>query len=141
MTWSTFLRWLLGASSVLAMLLYAFILLLDPYEVVPFAPSLARAPVSTNQRFSYPALARDASFDSAVIGTSTMRLLDPEYLDALTGARFVNLAMNSATAHFRIIPGREARAEHRHHRQRWHVVRARARRSPYLSRISRLDVR
>jgi hypothetical protein len=34
-----------------------------------------------------------------VIGSSTMRLLNPERLDPLLGARFANLAMNSATAY------------------------------------------
>lgn len=75
------------------------ILLVDPYGNIPFSLPLDRAPVSTNQRFAYPTLARAARFDSAVIGSSTVRLLDPSRLDAASDARFVNLAMNSATAY------------------------------------------
>lgn len=97
MAWSRYIRWLLWTTAVLGALIYGFILVLDPYMDVPFAPPLPRAPVSTNQRFAYPALARLPAYDSAVIGTSTMRLLDPEQLDARLGGRFVNLAMNSAT--------------------------------------------
>ncbi|MCC7412905.1 MAG: hypothetical protein IT495_14925 [Gammaproteobacteria bacterium] len=77
---------------------YVFILVLDPYQNVPFSPPLGRAPVDTNQRFAYPPLARRQAFDSAVLGTSTSRLLDPGHLDPMFHARFVNLAMNGATA-------------------------------------------
>jgi hypothetical protein len=83
----------------LALAIYALILLVDPYGNIPFSLPLERAPVSTNQRFAYPTLARAARFDSAVIGSSTVRLLDPSRLDVVSGARFVNLAMNSATAY------------------------------------------
>ncbi|MCC6707359.1 MAG: hypothetical protein IT492_07330 [Gammaproteobacteria bacterium] len=97
MAWSRYIRVLLLGSALLGAVVYAFILVLDPYMDVPVSPSLPRAPVSTNQRFAYPALARLPAFDSAVVGTSTMRLLDPQELDAQLGGRFVNLAMNSAT--------------------------------------------
>jgi hypothetical protein len=60
---------------------------------------LDRAPVTSNQRFAYPALARSPKFDSAIFGTSTSRLLRPADLDPAFGARFVNLAMNDATAY------------------------------------------
>ncbi|MGE0858708.1 MAG: hypothetical protein AB7I01_05095 [Gammaproteobacteria bacterium] len=99
MRFDTWLRVVLAGGGVLGALIYAFILVIDPYQVVPFAPALPRAPISTNQRFSYPAIARSSAFDSAVIGTSTMRLIDPARLDAGSGARFANLAMNSATAY------------------------------------------
>ena len=73
MRFDTWLRVVLAGGGVLGVLIYAFILVIDPYQVVPFAPALPRAPISTNQRFSYPAIARSAAFDSAVIGTSTTR--------------------------------------------------------------------
>lgn len=43
-------------------------------------------------------LARSARFDSAILGTSTSRMLRPAVLDPLFGARFANLSMNDATA-------------------------------------------
>ena len=97
MPWRAYIRVLLATVVIVGLAVYGFILLLDPYMVVPFSPALARAPVSTNQRFAYPALARLPQYDSAVVGTSTMRLLDPAQLDAKLGTRVVNLAMNSAT--------------------------------------------
>lgn len=99
MRWPHFVRFLMLSTGATALLVYGFILVLDPYQNVPFSPPLARAPVSTNQRFAYPALARNPNFDSAIIGTSTSRLLDPERLNKLLNAQFVNLAMNSATAY------------------------------------------
>lgn len=99
MSWPRFTRFLLASALAIGGSVYAFILVMDPYMNVPFSPGLARAPVSTNQRFAYPALARDPAFDSVIIGTSTVRLLDPARLGRLLDARFVNLAMNSATAY------------------------------------------
>ena len=99
LSWRRFLVTILAAFAVLALGCYAFILVMDPYQNVPFSPALPRAPVSQNQRYAYPALAREARFDSAIVGTSMVRLLNPGRLDALLDARFVNLAMNSATAY------------------------------------------
>jgi hypothetical protein len=99
MDWARVIRRLLSWAVGFAAALYAFILVLDPYRNVPFSPDLPRAPVATNQRFAYPSIARDPRFDALVFGTSTSRLLDPARLGELTGARFANLAMNSATAY------------------------------------------
>ncbi len=78
--------------------LYGFVVIVDPWGMLPLSPPLARAPISTNARFSFPALAVDPAFDSIIVGTSTSRMLRPALLDPLLGARFANLAMNSATA-------------------------------------------
>jgi hypothetical protein len=99
MTWRRFLLTLLTSFALFAAICYGFILVLDPYQNVPFSPALPRAPVAQNQRYAYPALARDRDFDSAIVGTSMIRLLKPARLDARLDARFVNLAMNSATAY------------------------------------------
>jgi hypothetical protein len=56
-------------------------------------------PVTSNQRFPYPALARSQRFDSAIFGTSTSRLLRPVALDPAFDAHFANLAMNDATVY------------------------------------------
>lgn len=79
-------------------LLYAFVVLVDPWDTLPLSPPWNRVPISSNARYSFPALARNPTFDAAVLGTSTARLLQPSQLDPSFGARFVNLAMNSATA-------------------------------------------
>ena len=78
--------------------LFLFVAIIDPWAVLPLSPPLPRIPVSSNARFTMPALARSPRFDSAVIGSSSSRLLRPEELDRLFGGRFANLAMNAATA-------------------------------------------
>ena len=81
----------------LGVAIYLFIVTVDPWDMLPLSPPLARVPISTNARFSMPSLASSSDFDSAIIGTSTSRLLRPDRLDQALGARFVNLSMNSAT--------------------------------------------
>lgn len=96
--WRGFLRALLLAAGGVLAVLYGFVALVDPWGVLPLSPPLPRVPISTNARFSFPALARSQRFDSAILGTSTARLLQPAMLDPPFHARFVNLAMNAATA-------------------------------------------
>ncbi|MEA3274193.1 MAG: hypothetical protein U9Q81_02635 [Pseudomonadota bacterium] len=97
MRWASYVKTLLLTTVLSALIVSAWILLLDPYDNVWFSPPLERAPVAKNQRFSYPALARKPRFDSLIVGTSSVRLLRPGQLDPLLGAEFVNLAMNAAT--------------------------------------------
>lgn len=97
--WRRFVRLFAATLAGLCLFVYGFVLIVDPYDTLPFSPEFEREPISTNARFSFPALAASPRFDSAIIGTSTSRLLRPQALDALFGARFVNLAMNSATAY------------------------------------------
>ena len=96
--WARFLRLLLLFAAVPAAITYAFIALVDPWGMLPLSLPLQRETVTTNQRFSYPMLARDPRFDSVVVGTSTSRLLRPAQLNEAFGARFANLSMNSGTA-------------------------------------------
>jgi hypothetical protein len=79
-------------------LLYGFIVLMDPYGINPYALPIRRAIVSISQRYMYPQLIRSHQFDSFVVGTSTSRLLDPRILNQMFHARFVNLGMDSMTA-------------------------------------------
>ena len=76
----------------------AFVVLMDPYDVVPFSLPIERRLVSISQRHMYPQVARSGRFDSVIVGTSTSRLLDPEVFNAALGVRLANLAMDSATA-------------------------------------------
>lgn len=80
-------------------MLYLFVVIVDPWDALPLSPGLPRVPISTNARFSFPALARSPKFDSVVLGNSSARLLQPAELNPGFGARFANLAMNSATAY------------------------------------------
>jgi hypothetical protein len=97
--WRRFFCWAAGTTATAVVVLYAFVVLVDPWGSLPLTLPLDRTPVTSNQRFAYPVLARSAEFDSAVFGTSTARLLRPAVLNPEFGARFANLAMNDATAY------------------------------------------
>ncbi|MBY4639072.1 hypothetical protein K6L44_03445 [Gluconacetobacter entanii] len=97
-TWRRFARVLLGTAVVVGGVLYGFIVTVDPWDVLPFSPRLPRIPISTNTRYSMPALTRGAAFDSVMLGTSTSRLMQPAVLDRALDARFLQLGMNSASA-------------------------------------------
>lgn len=98
MDWSRFLRLFLG--SLLASLLgcAALIALMNPYGNLP--PLLFREHVITDgqQRFQFPGVVRTRAFDSAIFGTSSIRLLDPADLEPELGGTFANFAMNDARA-------------------------------------------
>ena len=97
--WRRFFRTLIAACLLATAIVYGFIVTVDPFDTLPLSPRFTRWPVDGNARYAFPALARSARYDSAVFGTSTSRLLRPVTLDRLFGARFANLAMNSATAY------------------------------------------
>jgi hypothetical protein len=86
----TFVGGILGAA--------LFILLLDPYDMVPFSLPIERPLVSGSQRFAYPQVMRSKRFDSIIVGSSTARLIDPEQLNGPFAARFANMAMNASSA-------------------------------------------
>lgn len=85
------------AALTLAAVLLGFIVVLDPYGARVQAGEQARPLMDLNQRFMYPQIVKSGAFDSAVIGTSTLRLLDPAILSTGLSARFANLGMNAAT--------------------------------------------
>jgi hypothetical protein len=95
--WWRFAGLLVGAACLMGLTVLAFVALLDPYGLRA-TPGRAPGPImDLNQRFMYPQVVRGGAYDSAVFGTSTARLLDPQALDRAFGGRFANLAMNAAT--------------------------------------------
>lgn len=96
--WHRFLAAFLITFGGLGLLLCALLFWANPYRNIPFAPS-DRPLMDVNQRYLYPAVARDFSYDSAVFGTSSIRLLQPARLEEELGGSFAQLAMNAATAY------------------------------------------
>src|SRR4051794_23773131 len=97
--WRRFARLLLTTAAVALSVVYGFVIIVDPWDTLPLSPPLPRVPISTNARYSFPALARSPNFDSVVLGNSSSRLLEPRLLNPGFNARFANLAMNAATAY------------------------------------------
>ncbi|KPF71884.1 hypothetical protein IP69_04680 [Bosea sp. AAP35] len=90
-------RWFALAALACLLTLWGFAAALDPFGLRVGPGQSPRPIMDINQRFMYPQLVRSGGFDSAVFGTSTMRLLDPATLSDRLGGRFANLAMNAAT--------------------------------------------
>ena len=95
--WKGFVRILIIAFVGLFAAGYLFILIVDPYGMLPISFDFDRGPITAEQRYFYPGLAKKSQFDSAIIGNSTVRLLNPDDLNPLLESRFVNLAMNAAS--------------------------------------------
>lgn len=97
-TWKRFVEVFLAAFGISAVSVYLFILLVDPYGIIPFSLPFERRIVSISQAFVYPQIVLSKKFDSLIVGTSTSRLLDPDYLSRRFNVRLANLAMNSMRA-------------------------------------------
>jgi len=95
--WGAFLRRFATTALALALAALAFDVLLDPYGANPLRLRFERPLMDINQRFMYPQVLRSGVFDSAVFGTSTVRLLKPSDLESDFGGRFGNFGMNAAT--------------------------------------------
>jgi hypothetical protein len=79
------------------LLVLAFNVLVDPYGANPLRIRFERPLMDINQRFMYPQVLRSGEFDSAVFGTSAVRLLKPSDLEASFGGHFANFGINAAT--------------------------------------------
>ncbi len=97
--WRRFCGQFLAAVAGALAVIYAFVAIVDPFDILPLSPSLNRPPVATNARYAFPSLARSQKFDAALFGTSTSRLLRPTVLNEVFDAKFANLAMNDSTAY------------------------------------------
>jgi hypothetical protein len=95
--WRRYCALALLYAGVPAIALYALILIVDPYDSVPFSPAWERYPVRGDHRHWNARLVRKPGFDSAVIGTSSAMLLKPSELEQAFGGAFVNLSMPAAT--------------------------------------------
>jgi hypothetical protein len=96
-SWQASNRMFFGTFTGILATIYLFVLLVDPYGVVPFSPSFER-PIMSAQRQMYPQILRTGRYDSIVVGTSTIRLLDPVALNRALGGHFANLALPNETA-------------------------------------------
>ncbi len=88
-------RWLIAFalfSTVGLALLYAFIVLVDPYTTGRFALTQRLDRVSKNQFFAKASIIRDPQFDAAILGASTAGSLDPAPIGAASGLKVVQLA-------------------------------------------------
>lgn len=93
MNWKRYCLLLLTATSLATLALYAATLAVDPYDTGRFALIHRPGVPLYGQRMADASRGRAPQFDSAVIGNSTIQLLDPSRLDADLGGNFVSLAI------------------------------------------------
>jgi hypothetical protein len=91
--WVRLIQQYLAWTMLLALIVGGVIVSLDPYDTGRFAAFGNHGVPQFGQRLSFASLARNPEFDSAVIGNSTMQLLDPARLSTAGGARVVSLAI------------------------------------------------
>ncbi len=95
--WKRFFRTLIITVSSLFAAGYLFILVVDPYGMLPLQFDFDRSPAGGDRRYWLPNMAKNSRFDSAIIGSSTIRLLNPDDLNLFLNGRFVNLGIEGAS--------------------------------------------
>jgi hypothetical protein len=95
--WGRCLAACLGALGIGGLLLLAFMIAVDPYDAGKFGLLGIDGVDDRDTHTATASRARDASFDSAVIGNSTAQLLDPTELSHATGLRFVQLYLTGGS--------------------------------------------
>lgn len=95
--WRRFSLLLIGcfAGALAACLLV--ILLVDPLGVSPIRLPMADVLTEWNRRFMVPRVVRSGTFDSYIVGTSTLHHVAPAVLEASLGGRFANTGTHGAT--------------------------------------------
>lgn len=91
--WNKFLKLLMSITIGALALLYLWVYLVDPYDIFMFSADASRSPVSSKRRHFNPGIARNPSFDSFIMGTSTVMLLKPQHLNQLLNAKIANLSL------------------------------------------------
>jgi hypothetical protein len=91
LVWRRFALTFLGVFGGGVGLVYAALLVIDPYDTGRFSTFMKPGVVDEGQRTSNASHGRDPRFSAAVIGNSRGQMLDPAKLSGLTGMDFVQL--------------------------------------------------
>lgn len=110
--WRRFTCALLMVVAIAPAVLYLFIIVIDPFDNLPFSPDFTRVQVTGTERHFKPSLARRPEYDSVIIGSSSSMLLHTGRLNELFGANFTTLSMPAASPYEQI---RLLTLFHRHH--------------------------
>jgi hypothetical protein len=91
--WRSVLLRYAASTLVIGALLGAILVGLDPYDTGRFALLPAHGVADFGQRLAFASVARRADVETAIVGDSTIQLIDPARLSQLTGHRAVSLAV------------------------------------------------
>jgi hypothetical protein len=90
---AAFLRAFAGTAACLCLVVAAVLLVLDPYDTGRLTPLSRPGVPETAPRMASASRVRDTRFNAAIIGNSTIQLVNPERLKSLTGLDFVQLSV------------------------------------------------
>lgn len=97
--WGRCLAVCIGTLGAGLLLVFALMLLVDPYDSGRFGLLGIDGVDDRNTMTATASRARDVNFDSAIIGNSTAQMLEPAELSKATGLRFVQLYVTGANPH------------------------------------------
>ena len=95
--WGSSLVACLGTLGIGALLLFAVMIAVDPYDTGKFGWLGIDGVDDRDTHFATASRVRDPQFDSAVIGNSTAQMLNPAVLSRATGLRFVQLYLTGGS--------------------------------------------
>jgi hypothetical protein len=95
--WRSFIRAALAAAATLILAAFVLLIWADPFGLRQRAGTAAKPLLDSNQRFMFPQLVRARQAEAVILGTSSVKLIKPELIEAGTGLVTHNLAMNAAT--------------------------------------------
>jgi len=95
--WGRWLATCLGTLGIGALLLFAVMIAVDPYDTGKLGLFGIDGVDDRDTHTATASRARDLQFDSAVIGNSTAQMLNPADLSRATGLRFVQLYLTGAS--------------------------------------------
>ena len=62
--WRSFFRTAVGTAALLAVVIYGFVVSVDPFDILPLSPPADRVQVASNARFAFPSLARSSRYSA-----------------------------------------------------------------------------
>lgn len=93
MTWPRFLTTFCCAAVLIGTALFVFVVVVDPYDTGRFTPLHVYGMPKNAPRLVVASLARNPTLDGAIIGNSTIQMLAPRRLEALTGEKLAQLSV------------------------------------------------
>lgn len=93
MTWRQFLATFCAAAILVGAVLLAFVVIVDPYDTGRFTPLRVYGMPKNSPRLVTASIARNPALDGAIIGNSTIQMLAPRRLEALTGEKLAQLSV------------------------------------------------
>jgi hypothetical protein len=109
------LLWRYAASTlIVGAAVVGLLLALDPYDTGRFSLLPAHGVANFGQRLAFASVARRPDVDTAILGNSTIQLIDPARLSRLTGRTVVSLAVPGSGPVEQLVLADYFRRQHQH---------------------------